>query len=290
MKNAFQERKTKLKTFRNDLVELRYIKEKNPFTAVEIPDDLLYVCHNCKSNILTDEMEDNLFICPNCGYPHALGIKDRLNQIADEYNEYLPNLELKEFDFEGYEEKYKAYQQKTGLKDALGCYFAKIKDVNIALGIMDASFMMASMGSVVGDKLTSFIEEATKRELPLILFCASGGARMQEGIISLMQMVKTSAAIARHKKKNLLYISVFTNPTTGGVSASFASLGDISIAEPNTLIGFAGRRVIENTIKEQLPKEFQTSEFLLDKGFIDMVVERKELKDTLYKILKIHRY
>jgi len=290
VKNAFQEKKTKLKTFKKDLVELRYIKEKNPFTAVEIPDDLLLVCHSCKSNILTDELEANYFVCPNCGFPHTLGIKSRLKMIADEYEEYLPGLELTEFDFDGYEEKYKAYQAKTGLKDALGCYFAKIKDVNVALGIMDSSFMMASMGSVVGDKLTSFIEEATKKELPLVLFCASGGARMQEGIVSLMQMVKTSAAIARHKEKNLLYISVFTNPTTGGVSASFASLADISIAEQKALIGFAGRRVIENTIKEQLPKEFQTSEFLLDKGFIDMVVERKELKDTLYKILKIHRY
>lgn len=290
MKNAFQEKKSKLKTFKGDLIELRYIKEKNPFTAVEIPDNLLFVCNNCKSNVLTDEIESNYYVCPNCGFPHTLGINNRLKQIACEYEEYLPGLELTTFEFEGYEEKYRGYQNKTGLKDALGCYFAKIKDINVALAIMDSSFMMASMGSVVGDKLTSFIEQATKKGLPLIIFCASGGARMQEGIISLMQMVKTSQAINKHKEKNLLYISVFTNPTTGGVSASFAALGDISIAEPNTLIGFAGRRVIENTIKEQLPKEFQTSEFLLEKGFVDMVVERKELKDVLYKILKLHRY
>lgn len=290
MKNAFQDRKTKLKDFKEDLVQLNYIKEKNTFTSSEIPSDVIQVCCSCKENILTEDFKDNLFVCPKCGYHKPLGIPQRLNMLIDQSEEFLPSSELTSFSFDGYKEKYLENQNKTGLKDAISCYFSKIKDVSFSLGIMDSRFMMASMGSVVGEKLTRFIEMTIKRRLPLILVCASGGARMQEGIISLMQMAKTSAAIQRLKDEGLLYISVLTYPTTGGVSASFASLGDITIAEPQALIGFAGKRVIENTIKEHLPKEFQTAEFLLDKGFLDMIVERKHLKETLYKLLKMHKY
>lgn len=290
MKNAFQDRKTKLKDFKEDLVQLNYIKEKNTFTSSEIPSDVIQVCCNCKENILTEDLKENILVCPKCGYHKPLSISQRLRMLVDESDEFLPSSELTSFSFEGYKEKYIENQNKTGLKDAISCYFSKIKDVSFSLGIMDSRFMMASMGSVVGEKLTRFIEMTIKRRLPLILVCASGGARMQEGIISLMQMAKTSAAIQRLKDEGLLYISVLTYPTTGGVSASFASLGDITIAEPQALIGFAGKRVIENTIKEHLPKEFQTAEFLLDKGFLDMIVERKHLKENLYKLLKMHRY
>ncbi|MEF9918323.1 MAG: acetyl-CoA carboxylase carboxyltransferase subunit beta, partial [Eubacterium sp.] len=191
-------------------------------------------------------------------------------------------------DFEGYTEKIDAYQRQTGMSEAVLTGVGKIGGKKTALAVMDSHFMMASMGSVVGEKITRLIEYATRKRLPLIIFCASGGARMQEGIISLMQMVKTSAALERFSKNGGFYLSVLTNPTTGGVSASFAMLGDILIAEPDSLIGFAGKRVIENTIKEKLPDDFQKAEFLLKKGSIDAIVQRREMKATIGKLLQMH--
>ena len=185
--------------------------------------------------------------------------------------------------------KIKVLQEKTNIKEAIKTGFGKIEDQDVAIGVMDGNFMMGSMGSVVGEKVTALVEEAIKRKLPVILFCASGGARMQEGMISLMQMAKTSSSIARLDEEGLLYISVLTDPTTGGVTASFASLGDIIIAEPGSLIGFAGPRVIKQTMKQELPDGFQKAEFLLEHGFIDKIVERKDMKNTLAKILKMHK-
>lgn len=290
MTDLFQERKNKIKTFKEDLVLLEYKTNKAPDKIINIPDNIFRSCSSCNEAIVLDELRENLCVCPNCGFHHPLRNSERIKQISDSYKECYSDLELKNFDFEGYEEKYRKNQEYAKLKDAVSCYIAQIKDVSFAVAIMDSHFMMGSMGYVVGEKITLLCEDAIKKKLPLIIFCASGGARMQEGIISLMQMAKTSAAIAKLKEAGLLYISVLTYPTTGGVSASFASLGDITIAEPQALIGFAGKRVIENTIKETLPKEFQTAEFLLEKGFLDLIVERKNLKDMLYKLLKLHRY
>lgn len=190
--------------------------------------------------------------------------------------------------FEGYTRKIEALKEKTHIKEAVTTGFGEINGEKVVIAVMDGNFMMGSMGSVVGEKITSSIEQAIENKLPFIMFCVSGGARMQEGIISLMQMAKTSAALAKLDEVGLLYISVLTDPTTGGVTASFASLGDIILAEPNALIGFAGPRVIEQTIKQKLPEGFQKSEFLLEHGFIDKIVERKDMKDTLYQILKLH--
>ncbi|WP_334195735.1 acetyl-CoA carboxylase, carboxyltransferase subunit beta, partial [Muricomes intestini] len=190
--------------------------------------------------------------------------------------------------FKGYEEKIQALQKKTGLEEAIVTGKIKVNGLDTVIGVCDGRFMMASMGEVVGEKITLAVERATKEQLPVILFACSGGARMQEGIVSLMQMAKTSAALKRHSDAGLLYISVLTDPTTGGVTASFAMLGDIILAEPNALIGFAGPRVIEQTIGEKLPKGFQRSEFLLEHGFIDKIVERENMKETLSQILRLH--
>ena len=188
----------------------------------------------------------------------------------------------------GYEDKLKINREKSELNEAVITGVGSINSNKVATAIMDSNFMMGSMGSAVGEKITRIIEYATENKLPLIIFTASGGARMQEGIFSLMQMAKTSAAIAKHDKEGLLYISVITNPTTGGVTASFAMQGDIIISEPNAVIGFAGRRVIENTINEKLPEDFQSAEFALEKGFIDSIVKRKDLRNYLSKILSLH--
>ena len=191
-------------------------------------------------------------------------------------------------EFQGYEEKLKKAEQKSDLDEGVLCGVGNINSKKVATAIMDSNFMMGSMGSAVGERITRIIEYATQNKLPLIIFTASGGARMQEGIISLMQMAKTSAAIARHDEAGLLYISVITNPTTGGVTASFAMLGDIIISEPGAILGFAGRMVIENTINQKLPEDFQSAEFMLEKGFVDDIVDRKNLKNYLSRVLKLH--
>ena len=191
-------------------------------------------------------------------------------------------------EFPGYEEKLKKAEQKSDLDEGVVCGVGNINSKKVATAIMDSNFMMGSMGSAVGERITRIIEYATQNKLPLIIFTASGGARMQEGIISLMQMAKTSAAIAKHDEAGLLYISVITNPTTGGVTASFAMLGDIIISEPGAILGFAGRMVIENTINQKLPEDFQSAEFMLEKGFVDDIVDRKNLKNYLSRVLKLH--
>lgn len=287
---SFLEKKNKLRAFKEEIIERNLINDKEYFNVVDIPDDIFYQCEECSNSILTEELKSNLFVCPYCGHHHKLKAKNRIKQICDSFYELDSNMDTVNLGFEGYESKLKSYQEKTHMKDAVITGECDIYDIRCAIGVMDSYFMMGSMGSVVGEKLTRLIEYATKNLLPLIIFSTSGGARMQEGIISLMQMAKTSQAIAKYKECGGLFISVLTNPTTGGVSASFASLGDITIAEPDALIGFAGRRVIENTIKESLPPDFQKSEFLLNHGFLDMIVERKSLKDKLYKILKLHNF
>jgi acetyl-CoA carboxylase carboxyl transferase subunit beta len=205
------------------------------------------------------------------------------------YTELFTNIKEKYLDFPDYEEKLEKAKKDSGEDESVMCVEGKIDGIKCLVGVMDSFFMMGSMGSVCGERITRLIEKATEEKLPLILFTTSGGARMQEGVISLFQMAKTSQALAKYRE-NGLYIAVLTDPTTGGVSASFASLADITISEPNALIGFAGKRVIERTIKETLPKEFQTAEFLLDKGYIDMISDRKDLKKTLALLLRLHNY
>lgn len=249
-------------------------------------------CDNCKEILYKEEVKENSSVCPNCGKCFRLSARRRIKQIIDEgtfkeLNEDVP--ELDPLEFEGYKQKIKSLQEKTKIKEAVTTGIGEINGNKTAIAVMDGNFLMGSMGSVVGEKITFLIEEAIKLRLPLIIFCVSGGARMQEGIISLMQMAKTSSAIAKLNDEGLLYISVITDPTTGGVTASFASLGDIILAEPDCLIGFAGPRVIEQTIKQKLPEGFQKSEFLLEHGFIDKIVERKDMKNTLAKILELHK-
>lgn len=249
-------------------------------------------CDACKEILYKDEVHKNYSVCPNCGKHFRLSARRRISQIIDEgtFKETNKDMETRNpLNFEGYNKKIETLQEKTNIKEAVTTGFGEINGEKVVIAVMDGNFMMGSMGSVVGEKITLAIEDAIQNKLPLIMFCVSGGARMQEGIISLMQMAKTSAALAKLDEAGLLYISVFTDPTTGGVTASFASLGDIILAEPNALIGFAGPRVIEQTIKQKLPDGFQKSEFLLEHGFIDKIVERKDMKDTLYRILQLHK-
>lgn len=258
-----------------------------------IPDDLLFKCPRCRNVVFEDEIKAMNMVCPACNYHARLTAQERLKITVDKdsFREIDADMKSKNpIDFPGYEEKQQLLRESTGLNDAVITGEAKIRNIPVVIGIMDSRFMMASMGSVVGEKLTRAFEHATKNKMPVILFTASGGARMQEGIISLMQMAKTSGAVSRHDDAGQLYITVLTDPTTGGVTASFASLGDIIIAEPKALVGFAGRRVIEGTIKQRLPDDFQLAEFLLEKGFIDMIVERRKMRSVLSHIMKLHGY
>lgn len=250
-------------------------------------------CDNCKEILYKEDVRANYSVCPNCGKHFRLSSRRRIAQIIDEGTFEELNADLHTTDpikFEGYLQKIKSLEEKTKIKEAVRTGIGKINGINVAIGVMDANFMMGSMGEVVGEKITRLIETAIEKHLPVILFCASGGARMQEGMVSLMQMAKTSAALSKLNKAGLLYISIFTDPTTGGVTASFASLGDVILAEPGALIGFAGPRVIEQTINQKLPEGFQRAEFLLEHGFVDRIVERKDMKNELCKILKLHNY
>lgn len=262
-------------------------------SKVSIPADLLFKCPRCNNVIFMEDFVGANKVCKECGYHARLSARERLDIIIDKdsFVEYDKDMTSKNpIGFEDYEQKISSLQEKTGLKDGVVTGECTIKTKPCVIGVMDSNFMMGSMGSVVGEKITRAFERAIEKNLPVILFTASGGARMQEGIISLMQMAKTSAAVKRHSDKGLLYITVLTDPTTGGVTASFASLGDIIIAEPKVLIGFAGRRVIEGTIKQRLPDDFQSAEFLLEHGFVDMIVERKNMRRTLSKLLRHHGY
>lgn len=259
----------------------------------DIPADLLFKCPRCRNVTFSEEFRTNGKVCPHCGYHSRLTAKERLGITVDKgsFREFDGDMIAKNpIGFPDYEKKLQGLREKTGLNDAVLTGTATIRGIKIVIAVMDSNFMMASMGSVVGEKITRAIEYATENKLPVIAFTASGGARMQEGIVSLMQMAKTSGAVARHNEAGQLYISIMTDPTTGGVTASFASLGDIIIAEPKVLIGFAGRRVIEGTIKQKLPDDFQSAEFMLENGFVDMIVERTKMRRVLAHLLKLHGF
>lgn len=265
---------------------------KNKKSKVDIPIGKWLKCENCKEIVYKETVRENLNICPNCGHYFRMHIGKRLDLIIDKdtYERFNYNIDTTNpLDLEDYPKKLKALREKTGLEEAVACGTGNIHGEKVVICIMDSGFLMGSMGIVVGEKITYAIEQALKQRLPLIIFSVSGGARMQEGIISLMQMAKTTSALAKLNEAGLLYISVLTDPTYGGVTASFASLGDIVLAEPHAMIGFAGPRVIEQTIGEALPEGFQTAEFLLEHGFIDKIVEREQLKDTIYQLIQYHK-
>ena len=269
--------------------EIKNVKSKN---QVDIPVGKWVKCEKCKEIIYKDIVQENLSVCPNCGYHFRLSSRRRINQIIDEgtFQEFKLNIDtINPLKLEEYTKKLSALREKTGLDEAVKCGMGKINKEEVVLCVMDGNFLMGSMGTVVGEKITYSVEMAIKLKLPLIIFSVSGGARMQEGIMSLMQMAKTASAISRLDEAGGLFISVLTDPTYGGVTASFASLGDIILAEPGAMIGFAGPRVIEQTIGQELPEGFQTAEFLLEHGFIDKIVERKDMKETLYKLLLMHK-
>ncbi len=257
-----------------------------------VPEGLWIRCPGCQQTIFRKEAEKRLGVCPECDYHWYVSAPQRIDQLLDEgtFEEWDADLEptdpLDFVDSRPYADRLKVEQQRTGLKDAAVCGTGMVRARRVAFGVTDSSFIMGSMGSVVGEKLTRCIERATEQKLPLIIVSGSGGgARMHEGMLSLMQMAKVSAALARFDQSGGLFISVLTNPTMGGVAASFASLGDIVIAEPKALIGFAGPRTIKNTIRIELPKGFQTSEFLLEHGFVDRIVRRQDLKSEIARTI-----
>lgn len=265
----------------------QYIVLPSPQKKDRIPDGLWYKCDKCLNILYVKDFEENLKVCPKCNYHTKIDSKERLSLMADSnsfeelFTEIEPTDPLEFVDSKKYKDRLKTYQRKSALKDAIVTGTAKIEGMEVTLGLMDFNFIGGSMGSVVGEKVTRLFEHALDRKLPVVIVCTSGGARMQEGILSLMQMAKTSIAVAKLSEANLPYISVLTDPTTAGVMASFASLGDVIIAEPGALIGFAGPRVIQQTINQILPKDFQTAEFVREHGFIDVVVHRKEIKKTV---------
>lgn len=256
-----------------------------------IPDGIMAQCVSCKKIWIAKALKENLHVCPNCNTHLYISPQERLDALLDEGTFEEWNQELRTvnpLNFEGYLDKVQADQKKTGLTEAVLTGKGQIDGYPLGVAVMDSAFRMGSMGSVVGEKITRTILRCREEGLPFVIFTASGGARMQEGILSLMQMAKTSAALKQLHDAGLLYIAIMTHPTTGGVSASFASLGDIQLAEPGALIGFAGRRIIEQTIKEKLPDDFQTAEFLLKCGQLDAIVQRRNMRQTLSTLLKVH--
>ena len=265
---------------------------EKPKKKMSVPDGLWRKCDGCQNIIYNKELTENLFVCPKCGYYFRLSTQERIKQLLDEnsFNEIEPNLEttdpLNFKDSQKYSSRIIKTKTKTKLNEAVNIGIGKINGVEIVICVMNFDFMGGSMGSGVGEKFTRMIEHSIENKIPAIIATSSGGARMQEGILSLMQMAKVSAALGRLRENGLPYIVLLTDPTTGGTTASFAMLGDIQIAEPKALIGFAGPRVIEQTIRQKLPKGFQRSEFLLEHGMIDLICERKDIKSTLAKILR----
>lgn len=272
---------------KNELESTAEKQQNVPF----VPDEMWIKCPNCNTMLLTTDMEENLHVCTHCDYHFRISAKQRLALLADkdsfkERDSQLTSTNI--LDFPGYDAKLE--KAKKNSRESVICGECTIDGVKTELCVMDADFIMGSMGTVTGDKITRAFEYATEQRLPVVVCTVSGGARMQEGILSLMQMAKTSGAVKRHSDAGLLYITVLTDPTTGGVTASFAMEGDIILAEPNALVAFAGPRVIEQTMRQKLPKDFQTSEFVMQKGFIDAVVSRVKLKSTISSLLKMHGY
>lgn len=259
---------------------------------VDIPVSKWTKCEKCGNLCYKDDLRANNSICPSCGHYFALHINRRLDLIIDSgtYQRFDYDIEdTNPLKLEGYENKLKTIREKTRINEAVSSGIGKINGEKVVICVMDSGFMMGSMGIIVGEKITHAMEQAIELKLPIIIFTASGGARMQEGILALMQMAKTTEAVSKLNEAGILYISVMTDPTYGGVTASFASLADIILAEQNARIGFAGKRVIEQTIGKELPENFQTSEFMLEHGFVDKIVERENLKDTLYQLIKYHK-
>ena len=280
--NVFK--KTRLSSARKSYIALNH---RGP----EVPEGLLRKCNKCGGAIIAEDVKKGYYICPKCGGYFRVHAYRRIEMVGDEgtFEEWDKGLCTRNpLHYKGYEEKIAHLQEKTGLEEAVVTGKVKIQGQDTVIGVCDGRFMMSSMGEVVGEKITRAVERATREKMPVILFTCSGGARMQEGIVSLMQMAKTSAALIRHSDAGLLYVTVLTDPTTGGVTASFAMLGDIILAEPGALIGFAGPRVIEQTIGQKLPKGFQRAEFLVEHGFVDAIVERPKLRETLGEILRMH--
>ncbi|MBD7943563.1 acetyl-CoA carboxylase, carboxyltransferase subunit beta [Psychrobacillus sp. FSL K6-2684] len=257
----------------------------------DVPEGIMVKCPECRKNVFTKDLMKNLKVCPSCDHHMKMTAQERIEIFLDEdtfvsMDDHLET--VNPLNFPGYTEKVKSDSNKTGLNEAVLTGVGKLQGQTIVVAVMDSHFRMGSMGSVVGEKITRAVEKATELKVPFIIYTASGGARMQEGVLSLMQMAKTSVALRRHSDHGLLYISILTHPTTGGVSASFASVGDINLAEPKALIGFAGRRVIEQTVREKLPEDFQTAEFLMDHGQLDAVVHRKQMRDTVANLVNLH--
>ncbi|SFU59384.1 acetyl-CoA carboxylase carboxyl transferase subunit beta [Clostridium sp. DSM 8431] len=265
--------------------------DKESSKKANIPNGMWAKCDKCGSIIYNEDLIFNEYVCPSCNHHLRIKPKERIEITFDSgsFKEMFDKIKTKNpLNFEGYEDKIISSKKRTDSSEAVVTGVGFINGVKVACAIMDSFFMMGSMGTVVGERITSITEYATENKLPLLIFTTSGGARMQEGILSLMQMAKVSAAIAKHNEAGLLYITVLTDPTTGGVTASFAMEGDIILSEPGALVGFAGRRVIENTINEKLPDNFQKAEFLLEKGFIDAIIDRRHLREKLYEILCLH--
>ncbi len=287
MNNFLNERKNKLENFKKNIR-----KKQTSYEPIDIPDGLFMKCDQCGAAIYEKTLEVNYSICPYCDFHFRMSATKRMTLTFDQgsFEELFSEIQSgNPLDMPDYEDKIIKGKKLSGLNEAFLCGIANIVSIPCAVGILDSNFMMGSMGSAVGEKVARLIEYAADKKLPLIIFTASGGARMQEGILSLMQMAKTSAALEHLDQKGILYISVMTNPTTGGVAASFASLGDINIAEKSSLIGFAGARVIKQTIRQELPEGFQTDVFQLEHGQVDLIVHRKEMRKTLYKLLLLHQ-
>jgi acetyl-CoA carboxylase carboxyl transferase subunit beta len=277
---------------KNNIKKKKYATIPSEVVKQDVPEGIMTKCPSCKTIMYTKELIKNVKVCSQCGFHHQMNSQERLDSFIDEgsFEEMDANLVSENpLNFAGYLEKLESDRQKTKLNEAVVTGIGRVNNNKIVIAIMDASFRMGSMGSVVGEKITRAIEKANELSVPFIIFTASGGARMQEGVLSLMQMAKTSVALKRLSENGGLFIAIMTHPTTGGVSASYASVGDYNFAEPGALIGFAGRRIIEQTIREELPEDFQTAEFLLKHGQLDAVISRLELKDQIGTILALHQ-
>lgn len=286
MNDFLEQRKKRLEVFKKTVR-----KKEVTYKPINIPEGLFLKCDQCGAALYEKNLQIGQYICPFCDYHFRMSALNRMHLTVDEgsFEPLFAGIQsLNPLSMHGYEEKLNIGKALSKINEAFLCGTAQIVGSKIAIGILDSTFMMGSMGSAVGEKVTRLIEYSTTEKLPLIIFSASGGARMQEGIFSLMQMAKTSAALLKHDQEKLLYISVLTNPTTGGVAASFASLGDIMIAEKSSLIGFAGARVIKQTIMQDLPDGFQTDTFQLSHGQVDLIVHRRDMRKMLHQLLKLH--